>query len=78
MSTEIKTITGRYEESSNGGTANYADSDISLTRFWGGKNGSMIQVTISNNQCHAYSQLTKKQVKNLIKTLKKSFDINPH
>ena len=70
MSTEIKTITGIYEESGN-----YYDSNLSLTRFAGGRiNGTMLQVTIHNSEENAYVQLTQAQVKSLIHILKNSFN----
>ena len=80
MSTKIKTITCRYEESSNGDTTvNYADSDLTLTRFAGGaKNGAMLQITISNNKDTAYVQLTQSQVNSLIDGLKDSFNYSKH
>jgi len=80
MSTEIKTITGRYEESHGKNfTVNYNDSDISLTRFAGGiKNGAMLQITIHNSKDCAYVQLTQAQVKLLIDTLKDSFDYSKY
>jgi hypothetical protein len=80
MSTEIKKITGRYEESHNGNfTVNYNDSDINLTRFAGGiKNGAMLQITISNSKDCAYVQLTQSQVKLLIDTLKDSFNYSKY
>lgn len=80
MSTNIKTITGRYEASFNGDfTSNYEESEINLTRFYGGvKNGTMIQVTISNDKESAYVQLTKDQVKSLSNILKQSFDYSKY
>lgn len=80
MSTKIKTITGRYEESHKGDfTANYSDSDISITRFAGGiKNGAMLQITIKNSKECAYSQLTQEQVKSLVDALKYSFDYSKY
>lgn len=58
MSTEIKTIKGRYEESCNNFNSNYGDSNISLTRFDGGKKGPMLQITISNDKDNSHIQLT--------------------
>lgn len=80
MSTEIKTITGRYEKSHNEDyTVNYSDSNITLTRFAGGlENGAMLQITISNNEEAAYAQLTSTQVKSLIDGLKDSFDYSKY
>jgi hypothetical protein len=80
MSTEIQTITGRYEQShGNNHTVDYGDSNISLTRFAGGiKNGAMLQITIYNNQSCAYIQLTQAQVRSLIHVLKNSFDYSKY
>lgn len=80
MSTTIKTIIGRYEESHNGDlTCNYSDSNISLTRFSGGhENGAMLQLTISNNKESAYVQLTQAQVKSLVNTLKDAFNYSKY
>lgn len=80
MSTNIKTITGRYAESYNGDyTANYDDSNIILTRFCDGSNkGTMLQIIINNNKESAYTQLTQKQVKELAEILKESFDYSKY
>jgi len=73
MSTSIKTITGRFE-----GTFSYEDSELSLTRFAGGHNGAMIQVTIWNHKECAYVQFTKEQIGDLIKTLQDSFNYDKY
>ena len=74
MSTFIKSIKGRYEESQNPNfTPKFGESNISINRFMGGKDG-MIQITISNNAGISYTQLTKKQAKELALVLNDSFD----
>ena len=76
MSTHIKTIVGRYEivTRRNNPVVVYDNSELHLTRFWGGtKNGSMLQITIQCDKT-AYIQLTQKQVKELAQTLIDSFD----
>ena len=76
MSTRIKTIKGRYESVSrrDSPTPIYSNSELHLTRFWGGtKNGSMLQLTIQSDKT-AYIQLTQEQVKELAQTLIDSFD----
>lgn len=75
MSTKIKTIKGRYEESTNGDfTSNYETSKLHINRFYGGKkNGRMLQLTI-NQPNVGYIQLTQDQVKDLIETLQNSFN----
>ncbi len=81
MSTHLKSITGRF---ANGRKRDfvpiYDESEISLTRFAGGKkNGAMLQVTISNNRESAYTQLTRKQAAKLLDALTYAFDyeVNP-
>ena len=76
MSTEIKKITGRYEVigSSNTFEPAYKDSELYITRFFGGhKLGEMIQLTISGDNT-SYVQLSKKQVEELVDVLKNSLD----
>lgn len=71
MSTHLKTIKGRYEESSNGDlTINYGDSTLYISRFSGGRKGTMYQLTINNDEGTAYIQLTKEQIESLIKIFK--------
>ena len=80
MSTSIKTIKGRYELPVSDGTFNpkYGESQIHLNTFYGGsKNGKMLQITIGNNDipflAPSHVQLTQKQVKSLVKAIKKAF-----
>lgn len=72
MSTEIATIQGRYELI-NRLKPIYRNAEIHVTRFWGGKNGPMIQIT---TQCDktAYVQLTREQVQELAEILKNCFN----
>jgi hypothetical protein len=66
MSTQIETLVGKFE----GGK-----SEISMTRFWGGKdNGSMLQLTVWNEEECSYVQLTQKQIKELSVILNNSFN----
>ena len=77
MSTDIKTIKGRFESHNTSRPlhAKYKKSEISLCRFYGGKmNGVMIHLTISNNEGYTHIQLTQSQVKELAKTLKHVFN----
>jgi hypothetical protein len=75
MSTELKTITGRYEiESDIKHMPSYDEATISATRFYGGHdNGQMLQLTIQSRNI-AYVQLTRKQVHDLIELLQDAFD----
>ena len=76
MSTQIKKITGRFAEEHHADfTVDYGESNIYLTRFYGGdKYGTMIQITISNPKDTSYVQLTKEQVKELADVLNSAFD----
>jgi hypothetical protein len=50
----------------------YEEQRLSLTRFSGGENGIMVQLTMpANDGPFAYIQLTKDQVKELIVELTK-------
>ena len=76
MSTHIKTIVGRYEivTRRNNPVSVYDNSELHLTRFWGGTaNGRMLQLTIQSDRT-AYIQLTQEQVKELAQTLLDCFD----
>lgn len=87
MSTEIKTITGRYEVrryevpgTGNAFDPEYIKSHIHLTRFYGGKeNGSMLQITIQNDKRGStYVQLTQSQVADLAYTLTHAFNTDKY
>jgi hypothetical protein len=52
----------------------YIDSTISLTRFYGGDSGNMLQITTYTDYGHCYIQLTKDQVSELTKMLNNCFD----
>ena len=69
MSTEIKVIKGREEYNEK-----YCPSELSITRFYAGKDiGRMLQLTINGNRL-AHIQLTPHQIYDLGITLLKSFD----
>ena len=73
MSTELKSIKGRYEDTRNSikRKVTYDETELLITRFSGGKkNGAMIQLTPEQG----YIQLTKDQVKELIVVLQDAFD----
>ena len=70
MSKEIGKVKGRFENINCDGPIAYDESTIYLTRFMGGTNGSMVQLTI-DSRC--YIQLTKRQAFKLIKILLKRF-----
>lgn len=77
MSTFIKEIKGRIG-SKKSTYAKFISSPctLSINRFYGGKFGRMLQLTISNEESTSYIQLTKKQVEQLNKTLNDSFNDN--
>ena len=75
MSTHLKTIKGRAEES-NGD--DLIKAKLYITRFFGGeKHGAMLQLTIESDGV-AYIQLTQKQVKKLAKVLSEAFDYDKY
>lgn len=71
MSTELTTITGRYEDPDpNLRKSEYLESELYLTSFSGGTiNGPMIQITFGRYPGQDHIQLNKKQVLELITTL---------
>lgn len=79
MATELKDIIGRVETLTEVGDdftyvfeTSYEEQRLSLTRFSGGENGIMVQLTMpANDGPFAYIQLTKDQVKELIVELTK-------
>jgi len=76
MATELKDIIGRVETLTGVGDVfetSYEEQRLSLTRFSGGENGIMVQLTMPavDHDPYAYIQLTKDQVKELIVELTK-------
>ena len=80
MSTEIKTIKGscHYHPRKGSFDVEHKDAEVSLTRFFNGKNrGTNIQLTISNDVYGTnYIHLTKEQCEELAKVLNECFDYN--
>ena len=78
MSTEIKTIKGscHYHPRKGSFDVEHKDAEVSLTRFFNGKNrGINIQLTISNDVYETnYIHLTKEQCEELAKVLNECFD----
>ena len=78
MSTEIKTIKGscHYHPRKGSFDVEHKDAEVSLTRFFNGKNrGINIQLTISNDVYGTnYIHLTKEQCEELAKVLNECFD----
>ena len=71
MSTSLAKIVGRKEDPLLSQKTTYSDNFLYVTRFCGGeKNGEMLQLTIyDDKEGGSYTQLTKEQVKELIKIL---------
>ena len=80
MSTKIKTIKGscHYHPRMGSFDVEHKDAEVSLTRFFNGKNrGTNIQLTISNDVYGTnYIHLTKEQCEELAKVLNECFDYN--
>lgn len=85
MSTELKSISGRHEQTAlvensgySGYTTVYSHSSMSLTRFAGGPEiGPMLQITLPQNgdDYFAHIQLNQEQVQELVNELRNHFDI---
>ena len=80
MSTQIKTIKGscHYHPRVGSFDVEHKDAEVSLTRFFNGKNrGANIQLTISNDVYGTnYIHLTKEQCEELAVVLNECFDYN--
>ena len=73
MSTELKTLKGKFW---NQETSELENTELSLTRFSGGKEGMKVQLTVrSNNEFFTHTALDKEQIQTLVKELQQNFDI---
>tara|TARA_R110002050_G_scaffold290329_1_gene443952 strand:- start:210 stop:431 length:222 start_codon:yes stop_codon:yes gene_type:complete len=73
MSTELKTLKGKFW---NQETSELENTELSLTRFSGGKEGMKVQLTVrSNDEFFTHIALDKEQIKNLVKELQENFNI---
>ena len=73
MSTELKSLKGKNwnEESSE-----MENTEMSLTRFSGGKEGMKVQFTMrEQGDFFTHITLNKKEIKKLIKELQENFDL---
>jgi hypothetical protein len=71
MSTELKSIKGKFQ-----GQLTSKETEMSLTRFSGGKEGTKLQLTIrTNGDFFTHISLDKKEIKTLIKVLQENFDL---
>ena len=73
MSTELKSLKGQFHSQK---TDEMENTEMSLTRFSGGKEGMKLQLTMRNNGTFFTSiALNKKEIKKLIKELQENFDL---
>ena len=71
MSTELKSIKGKFQ-----GQLTSKETEMSLTGFSGGKEGTKLQLTIrKNGDFFTHISLDKKEIKTLIKVLQENFDL---
>ena len=73
MSTELKSLKGKNwnEESSE-----MENTEMSLTRFSGGKEGMKLQLTMRNNgEFFTHIALNKEELKTLVKEIQKNFEL---
>tara|TARA_R110000823_G_scaffold283302_1_gene401480 strand:- start:372 stop:599 length:228 start_codon:yes stop_codon:yes gene_type:complete len=75
MSKELKSIKGTFQSES---TNQMRGIELSLSSFWGGKEGKKLALNISNfDQSNSFSHITinKEQIKELIKELQNNFNL---
>ena len=75
MSTELKSIKGKFHSQK---TNKMEETNLSLTRFSGGKEGMKLQLTMrteDQDQFFTHISFNKEQIKVLIKELQENFDL---
>jgi hypothetical protein len=73
MSTELKSLKGQFHSQK---TNQMENTEMSLTRFSGGKEGMKLQLTMrSQEDLFTHIALNKEEIKTLIKELKENFDL---
>jgi len=75
MSTELKSITGKFHSQK---TSKMEETNLSLTRFSGGKEGMKLQLTMrTEDQDQFFTHITfnKEQIKLLIQELQQNFEL---
>jgi hypothetical protein len=73
MSTELKSLKGKFHSQK---TNEMENTEMSLTRFSGGKEGMKLQLTMrSQEDLFTHIALNKEEIKTLIKELKENFDL---
>jgi len=73
MSTELKSLKGQFH---NEQTNQLENTEMSLTRFSGGKEGMKLQLTMrTQGDFFTHIALNKKELKKLIKEIQTNFDL---
>ena len=73
MSTELKTLKGQFQSIETGRIEN---TEMSLTRFSGGKEGMKVQLTMrTQDEFFTHITLNKEEIKKLIKELQENFEL---
>ena len=73
MSTELQSLKGQFH---NQRTGEMENTEMSLTRFSGGKEGMKLQLTMSQqNDFFTHIALNQTEIKKLIKELQENFDL---
>jgi len=73
MSTELKSLKGQFHSQK---TNEMENTELSLTRFSGGKEGMKVQLTMRDQgDFFTHITLNKEQIKVLISELQENFDL---
>lgn len=73
MSTELKSLKGKFW---NQKTLQMDSTEMSLTRFSGGEEGTKLQLTMrQQDDFFTHITLNKEEIRNLIKELQENFDL---
>jgi len=73
MSTELKSLKGKFHSQK---TDKMENTEMSLTRFSGGKEGMKLQLTMRDQgDFFTHITLNKKELKTLVKEIQENFDL---
>tara|TARA_Y100000389_G_scaffold153086_1_gene153243 strand:- start:17 stop:238 length:222 start_codon:yes stop_codon:yes gene_type:complete len=73
MSTELNILKGKFHSTKTGKLEN---TELSLTRFSGGKEGMKLQLTLRDQgDFFTHIALNKEELKTLVKEIQENFDI---
>jgi len=73
MSTELKSLKGQFHSKK---TNEIENTEMSLTRFSGGKEGMKVQLTMrTQDEFFTHITLNKEEIKKLIKELQENFEL---